>query len=189
MQTHGGFVVHVVRSDVTNGKVWHVCKLHLAEFNSVYVLEDGDDGPAIPADASLLETSVLGDVLVVPDGSGATCRGMFGKQAGSVGCPAWKDEAQRLGIAPVDRDAGTPFATLRARLRHQHSRESATRAVTHQIVAYVQCTETRLLSDKPLRLCLASCPQLLSAPAAHFVCFGTSLESSNTFAVRCIYRA
>ena len=66
------------------------------------------------------QSSALGDVAIVPDGSGNTCRGMLQHQAASVGCPGWAAEVQRLGEAPTVDDAGRNLPTLYGRLQYQH---------------------------------------------------------------------
>ena len=95
----------------------------------------------VASDPSLLQSSALGDVAIVPDGSGNTCCGMLQHQAGSVGCPGWAAEVQRLGEAPTVDDAGRNLPTLYSRLQHQHVVDKRRAdAPPRQVAAYIQCT-------------------------------------------------
>ena len=67
----GGFVLHSVRSDATNARVWHQEKLHVVDVSSAYYPAPADKSPVSQ------ESMYLGDLVVVPDGSGVTCRGMI----------------------------------------------------------------------------------------------------------------
>ena len=142
LSKQGGVAIHAIRSDSTNGKIWHERKLHLAEFRSEYILSENEDGRVAASDPSLLQSSALGDVAIVPDGSGNTCRGMLQHQAGSVGCPGWAAEVQRLGEAPTVDDAGRNLPTLYGRLQHQHVVDKRRAdAPPRQVAAYIQCTD------------------------------------------------
>ena len=88
---------------------------------SEYVLSGSEDGSVVvPSEPNLLQSSALGDVAIVPDGTGPACRGMIQQQAGSVGCPALAAEVERLGMAPTADGAGKSLPTLLDRLLHQH---------------------------------------------------------------------
>ena len=86
LSQHGGFGVHLIRSDATNAKVRHQSKLHVLEFSSRYVIPNSDDD---------MDATSLGDFLVVPDSSGATCRSLILQQLKSCGPPTWKREVDR----------------------------------------------------------------------------------------------
>ena len=106
LQEGGGFALHSVRSDATNARVWHQEKLHVVEISSTYYVSPLEN-------PSPQESMYLGDLAVIPDGSGVTARGMIEKQMQSTGCPSWCAVLTKLGIAP------DPDLPLEQRLKAQ----------------------------------------------------------------------
>ena len=91
-QGDGGFAIHTIRSDATNGRIWHRSKLHVTEVDSIYSVSSADD---------VVQTTILGDLLLVKSGSTELCRSMIEKQCLSLGMPLWLSVVEKVMIHPA----------------------------------------------------------------------------------------
>ena len=104
-----GFIVHSIRSDATNARIWQRQKLHVTEVASAYALSESE----------VVETAMISDLQVRMAGTAALARSILIKQCKSVGMPIWNDVAKDHTAALSPENIGAPAVPLHVELRRQ----------------------------------------------------------------------
>ena len=108
LKSSGGFLIHAMRSDATNAKIWQRRKMHQFESDCFYCPNTHEDAVLAPSfDPSHQELRYLGDLQIITDCTGNGCHAMLCKQAKSVGMTLWTDAVlhDRAQRAAIDQDA------------------------------------------------------------------------------------
>ena len=111
----GGCSVSLIRSDCSNAKLWYIVSAHVAEYQSLYLVDPGVQG----GEPDEFESRFIGYVQVADDKTGLGVRRMLVHQSRSIGYPTWIDYLAKRGLAPRTLIDGRPLTELSDRLKEQ----------------------------------------------------------------------
>ena len=127
----GGCSVSLIRSDCSNAKLWYTVSAHVAEYQSLYLVDPEVQG----GKPDKFESRFIGDVQIADDKTGLGVRRMLIHQSRSIGYPTWIDYLAKRGLAPRTLIDGRPLAKLSDRLKEQLAQHRGERVINKLVQA------------------------------------------------------